>query len=398
MNLREQLRAKIARADELKSLNRDFTDSELQEITRLPAEVKDLQERIKRNDDTAAVMDRLGLGSNGPDPDDPDADFEGFRPTGTKGYAAALARPGKLSDQLAARMIKASTAAGAKALLPAGEVASPVPLQSDTPVEQGRVASSLLDVLPVLQNPTARFRYLRQVTRTVAAAPVAAGALKPSSVIGVEPVDSDLMVVAHLSEPIDKYLLNDAPALSNFIAVELLYGLTRALEHQVLFGDGTAPNLDGLFTTTGVQSQAFIADTGGPTGSWLRTARAAITKLEAEGHAPAAFMVSAGDWERAETARVSTGALDLGNAPVDSAARRLWGVPAVVCQTASDGTAALLGEGAAALNTDTAGIEIRWSESMGDDFGRNRLRARCEGRFQMSVYRPRGVVVVDTAA
>lgn len=102
--------------------------------------------------------------------------------------------------------------------------------------------------------------------------------------------------------------------------------------------------MSGLFTTTGVQQQPFVADAA-VAGSWLRTARAAITRLEAEGHVPAAFLVSPGDWEAAETSRVSTGHLDLGNLPVDSATRRLWGVPAVVCQSLDDGQAVLLGAG-----------------------------------------------------
>jgi len=38
------------------------------------------------------------------------------------------------------------------------------------------------------------------------------------------------------------------------------------------------------------------------------------------------------------------------------------------------------------------GIETRWSDSNADDFAKNQLRARVEGRFGLDVYRPNGIV------
>ena len=100
--------------------------------------------------------------------------------------------------------------------------------------------------------------------------------------------------------------------------------------------------------------------------------------------------------ELAETIRTSDGTLDLSVRPIDAATRRLWSVPVVVCQTLDDGAGVLLGDGAAALATDTRGVEIRWSESVGESFERNELRARCEGRFELAVARPSNVVTFET--
>ena len=46
--------------------------------------------------------------------------------------------------------------------------------------------------------------------------------------------------------------------------------------------------------------------------------------------------------------------------------------------------------------TPTLGIGVQWSESSGaDDWSKNLIRARCEGRFATSVYSPLGIVVAD---
>ena len=55
------------------------------------------------------------------------------------------------------------------------------------------------------------------------------------------------------------------------------------------------------------------------------------------------------------------------------------------------------GLAAALEDTGTQGIGgVHWSEnSNADDFSKNPIRARCEGRFNTSVLSPLGVVVAD---
>jgi hypothetical protein len=55
--------------------------------------------------------------------------------------------------------------------------------------------------------------------------------------------------------------------------------------------------------------------------------------------------------------------------------------------------------GTVALDTDTRGISVDWSEnSTADSFAKNMLVARCEGRFGTSVVSPLGVVIADLTA
>lgn len=83
--------------------------------------------------------------------------------------------------------------------------------------------------------------------------------------------------------------------------------------------------------------------------------------------------------------------------PVDSASRRLWGVPVTVSTAVPAGTGYLLSNSAVQLATDGQ-IETEQSEATGDDFARNAVRLRCETRVDLAVLRPLGVVQLDLTA
>ena len=58
------------------------------------------------------------------------------------------------------------------------------------------------------------------------------------------------------------------------------------------------------------------------------------------------------------------------------------------------GTAVVIADGAAGLVTDQEGIEFKFAY-VGDGFTKNQVVARAEGRFEVEVYRPAGIIVAD---
>ena len=55
--------------------------------------------------------------------------------------------------------------------------------------------------------------------------------------------------------------------------------------------------------------------------------------------------------------------------------------------------------GAVALDTDTRGVDVQWSENAtADSFGKNLVFARCESRYATSVFSPLGVVSLNLTA
>ena len=212
------------------------------------------------------------------------------------------------------------------------------------------------------------------------AAVVAAGALKPTSVYSVTRQETSLAVLAHLSEGIPRHWLIDVPALEAFLRSELEYGLAAAVEAKVL------SDVNG---TSGIQTQAYAT-------SVLTTLRKGITKLETAGYTASAFVLHPSDWEGVELALSSTNAVEYQGLPYDPATRRLFGVPVVTTNAASAGAAHAVAAGAVALDTDTRGVDVQWSENAtADSFGKNLVFARCEARYATSVFSPLGVVSLD---
>ena len=85
--------------------------------------------------------------------------------------------------------------------------------------------------------------------------------------------------------------------------------------------------------------------------------------------------------------------------PYDLASRRLFGVPIVATVSEAAGVGHVLAVDAVVVDTDTLGVGVQWSETSNrDDFAKNLIRARCEGRFGTSVLSPLGVVSCDLTA
>jgi hypothetical protein len=144
--------------------------------------------------------------------------------------------------------------------------------------------------------------------------------------------------------------------------------------------------------TSGIQTQAYST-------SVLTTVRKSLTKLESSGYTPGSIALNPNDFEGIELALSTVNAVEHVSLPFDAAARRLWGTPLVVTNAVTAGVSYTLAEGAIILNTDSFGVQIAWSEtSNADDFSKNLIRARCEGRYVTSVAAPLGVVVGDLTA
>jgi hypothetical protein len=67
-------------------------------------------------------------------------------------------------------------------------------------------------------------------------------------------------------------------------------------------------------------------------------------------------------------------------------------VPIVVSTSQTAAVGHVLARDAVVVDTDR-GVEVQWSEnSNADDWSKNLIRARCEGRYGTSVYSPLGVL------
>lgn len=277
---------------------------------------------------------------------------------------------------------------GTKALVAPGALTTDLPV-APTVIPTGRPATSILDVIPSTRRVAATYAYLRQSSRALNAAAVAEGAEKPVSTMGIETVENTMSVVAHLTEGIPKFVLEDQKSLVQFVGDEMLYGLDRAIEAQALNGSGTGANQRGILATSGIQTQEFDA-------SALISIRKAQTKAEALGYAPSVAILRPEDWEAIELTATSADAIAFRGLPIDLAERKVWGLQ-VALSTALPSKVGLVLD-PAAVSIDTMGrVDTEWDQS-GELFRTNMVQGRVETRIGISVFQPSAIYKVATQA
>lgn len=364
-----------------KTAGRSLTDSERQTVQSKMDEAEALLPQIKQAREDHELREKLS------------AAFRGDAPANGAGRFSAKSAAEPLARQM--------NPAGLKALAPSGIEIAPAGLTERRPVELGRVGTSLLDAIPVqvLRDPPT-FSYLKQTTRTNNAAPVADGATKPTSIYGVQRVEDRLRVIAHLSEPVPKFWLEDSNDLRSFLESELAYGLDLAVERQVLAGDGAGENLRGLLNTSGIQLQSWSVD-------GYETIRRALTKLQVAGTTEPVVALSPLDFEAMNLVRSTTGEFIATDAaftsgtgggasvPIGPPLPVAWGARVVLSTALTAGQGLVFDSSAVQLYTDGK-VGVEWDSSTG--FDRNEVHARFEGRFGLAVKRPLSVVSVDMSA
>jgi HK97 family phage major capsid protein len=311
-------------------------------------------------------------------------------------------KSGRFSSKTAASELATKiSSGGAKALAPSGAEVAPAGLTELPPLSLTKPSRSLLAAIPsqiVEQPPT--FSFLRQVTRTNLAAPVASGGEKPVSAYGLERVEDRLRVIAHLSEKIDRFWLEDHEQLRTFVQDELTYGLDLAVEQQVLNGSGVGENNRGMLQTSGILTQAWSTD-------GLVTLRKAQTQLQIVGAETVIAVLNPVDFETLSLLRSTTNEFIATDAnsyndtqgstspPYGPLALSSWGMPVVLTTAIAAGQGVVFDPSAVVLYTD-GNVRVEWDSSVG--FSTNELTARCEGRFGVAVTRPDRIVSVDMSA
>ncbi|GAA4297629.1 phage major capsid protein [Mycobacterium paraffinicum] len=243
------------------------------------------------------------------------------------------------------------------------------------------------------ESPSNAFEFWQQTTRTNNAAMTADFATKPTSTFTVTPVEDRLRVLAHLSEDVPNRLWLDYDELRQFLITELYQGLLDALEEQVLNGDGTGENFEGILHASGTTAVAF--DTDVPT-----TLRGALSTFETSGVQPTGWVLNPTDAAALDLLREG-GTPDLfvlgggyQNGPANSA--NIFGdVPRLVSPRVPAGKALLADWTKVRLFT-RGGILTMLDPFSG--FATNTTRLRSEMRIGMGLLRPSAFAVIALSA
>ncbi|MFF1709312.1 phage major capsid protein [Streptomyces sp. NPDC058268] len=253
--------------------------------------------------------------------------------------------------------------------------------------------------------------YVRMTSYTNAAAPVAeatssaaptapggAGALvnnagggyKPESALAAAKVTTPVRTIAHWI-PITKRSLSDAAQIRTLIDAFLRYGLEEELEDQMISGDNTGENFEGLGNVSGVQAQAW--DTNA-----LTTLRKAKTKVRTVGRSIAnAYLLNPADLETVDLLQDNEGRYYFGGPGGVGSASVLWGLPVIETEAVPAGTG-YVGDFRKAILWDREQASVTVTDSHADFFVRNLVAILAEMRAAFGVIQPNAFVEVDLTA
>ncbi|MGW1134419.1 phage major capsid protein [Streptomyces griseoluteus] len=264
---------------------------------------------------------------------------------------------------------------------------------SDT-VEYVRVTSTTNNAAPVAE----------ATSSAAPTAPGTAGALvnnagggyKPESGLAVAKITTPVRTIAHWI-PITKRALSDAAQIRTLIDSFLRYGLEEELEDQMISGDGTGENFQGLANVSGVQTQALDTTGTGADMQRLRTLRKAKTKVFTVGRSvPNAYLLNPADVEAIDLSVNGNADFYFGGPGAAGTATALWGLQVIQTEAVPAGTG-YVGDFRKAMLWDREQASITVTDSHADFFVRNLVAILAEMRAAFGVIQPSAFVKITLA-
>ena len=179
---------------------------------------------------------------------------------------------------------------------------------------------------------------------------------------------------------ISRQMLDDIPAMTSFLQSRLLEKYLVAEDAQLLSGNGTAPNLQGI---TGVATAA----TGAATVDVEQLVQA-IAQLETSDYSATGILVNPTDWAAIMNTKNSGSAYSLPASTVvtTDGSVSIAGIP-LYKSTAIAVDKFLVGDWSmGAQIMQNQGISVQFSEMDGDNFTKNMITVRVEARIAFPIY------------
>ena len=263
----------------------------------------------------------------------------------------------------------------------------------ETPLRDPNAVISLFDVINTDQNA---FSYLEETTFTNNAAEAAEGAAVGEAALAfTERTESIRKMGVFI--PVTDELLADEAGIQGYLNSRLQTMIRLRMDSQLLSGDGTAPNIEGLLDAgkSSVGSSDFNSYNGnlGRIGAIYN----AITDIRVNGLTePDAIIMHPSDWNQIVTSVTDVDTSGSKN-PLfvvaggfgADAAPTIWGLKVVPTTAISNNTVLVgkFGGGEAANVVMRQGIELAVTDSHSDFFIKNQLAIRATMRMGFPVYR-----------
>lgn len=211
---------------------------------------------------------------------------------------------------------------------------------------------------------------------------------KPESTFTFTKTTETVKTIAHWLAA-TKRSLSDAGQLRTLIDNFLEDGLNQVLEDQMVTGSGIGENMVGLFSISGIQTQAFVTDL-------VQTYRRARTLVRTVGRdVPNAYLMNPVDWQNLDLLKDNEARYYYGG-PGAIGTPHLWGLPVVESEAVTAGTA-FVGNFKQLVLLDREQTTISVSDSHSDFFIKNLVAILAELRAMFLCRRPKSLVKIALA-
>lgn len=192
--------------------------------------------------------------------------------------------------------------------------------------------------------------------------------------------------------PATRQILEDFGELYGFLMANLPFAVNREEELQILSGDNTGQNLNGLIT----QAQNFDTTLLVASAGWNRIdiIGRAIQQVQADNELRPSFIVMhPDDWWSIRLTKDSYGRYVLGDPQAPMANPNLFGLNVVVTTNITTGTFLIgVGSPVASEIRDRSGMTVEISTEHSTYFTENKVAIRAEKRLALVVFRPNSFV------
>lgn len=246
------------------------------------------------------------------------------------------------------------------------------------------------DLLTSIPTTAPSIDWIRENVFTNAAAETAEGVIKPQSSITFTTGTMPVSTVAHWIK-ITRQLAMDNAALAAYINRRMVYGVNLRVENQLVAGNGTAPNLNGLtntgnFTAHGYSAASLTALGLSPTNRFDLIGKmmgdAALADYPAD-----VVILNTGDWWNLRLSKDTQGRYLLGD-PGSTVVPSLFGRPVVASNAMVAGSVWVGSLSQAATMHNREGVVVEISDSDENNFQLNLLTIRAERRLALTVEKP----------
>lgn len=286
-----------------------------------------------------------------------------------------------------------------KDVLNSGNVATGVSRSVLVPEQQGsfiappQIELRIRNMIPTGQTSSNSIRSIKETGFTNSAASVAEGGSKPKSELTFAEVTLPVQKIAHKFRA-SMEILDDAPMLRGYIDGRGRYGLNLVEEAQLLTGNGSGANLNGLLT----QATAYVNGTitGYTPANMVDDIRVAKLQVRKALYPASGVVMNPEDWAAIELLKDGDGKY-LHSSVTSGATPTLWGMPVVTSDSMPEGDFLVGAFSLGAQIWDRMGMTVLASTEDGDNFSENMVTILFEKRMALEVMRPEAFVYHDAS-